>query len=109
MTWFALVAMLALAPTMSHAFAKAGRLLASICSAGDSADLPAGPADAVAQHLDHCPFCILQAQALGPLPSMPSPLMPAGLSAELPQRFFQAASTPFAWRTAQPRGPPAYS
>ena len=116
--WLALVAMLALAllPTVSHAlaFARGGAAWAEVCTPQGMRLVSVDAAQAVdtgapvqaAGHLEHCPFCALGADlpALPPAPAAALPL-PLG-SAEPPALFLHAPRTLFAWRSAQPRGPP---
>jgi hypothetical protein len=110
-TWLALVAMLALAlmPTLSHAMAQArgASVFDEICSS--AGPKPVDPAQGVAfGHLDHCPFCHLQAQPFAPPPA-PQALVLLPAAHEAPALFFSAARTLFAWRSAQPRAPPLVS
>lgn len=75
----ALLALAALAPTVSRAVAFAdpdARWLNAICSVGD-ASMPASPGDDLMLAGVDCPACLLQA-----LPMLPPP--PATLSARLP-------------------------
>ena len=116
--WFALVAMLALAllPTVSRAMAFAqggGGAWAEVCTPQGMVrvaldDAPgATPAPAQAgSMLDHCHFCGLASQAAG-MPPAP-PLLPPVQTADslVPPLWLQAPHTLFAWRSAQPRGPP---
>lgn len=111
---------LALLPTVSHALAFAhggksnwaeictpqGMKLVALDDAPGAADTP--PAQA-GSHLDHCPYCGLSGHATG-LPPAPAavPGLPAGADA-VPRLFLQAPRTLFAWRSAQPRGPPLIS
>jgi len=108
---------LALLPTVSHAlaFAQGGKSAwAEVCTpqgmklvALDDAPGADGttPAQA-ASHLDHCPYCTLSGQAAGMPPAPPAaPGLLAGAEA-VPLLFLQAPRTLFAWRSAQPRGPP---
>jgi len=119
LTWLALVAMLALAvlPAVSHALAfarGAGGSLLELCTTqgmrlvvvdSDSAD-PGAPVQA-ATHLEHCPLCALSGSGLAPPPApMTKALLPSGIVA-LPALFLHAPRTLFAWRSAQPRGPPS--
>ncbi|MBP6764886.1 MAG: DUF2946 domain-containing protein [Rubrivivax sp.] len=117
-TWFALVAMLALAlaPTVSRALALAqggGSAWAEVCTPQGMVrvaldDAPRGtPAPAHAGGmLDHCPFCGLAGQAAG-MPPAPPVLPPVQAEQSLvPPLWLQAPHTLFAWRSAQPRGPP---
>jgi hypothetical protein len=110
---------LAVLPMVSHALALArggpgawvevctpqGMRLVAV---DDSAAQPAAPVSAEG-HLEHCPSCLLGADASGPPPAAlaawSSPQGPAGV----PLLFLQAPRTLFAWRSAQPRGPPAFS
>lgn len=114
MTWFALVAMLALAlmPALSHAMAQArgASVFDEICSSsGARSPQPGDPAQGMAfGHLEHCPFCHLQAQPLTPPPAA-QPIPALALVHEQSPLFLAAARTLFAWRSAQPRGPPSLS
>lgn len=116
--WLALVAMLALAllPSVSHAlaYARGGAAWAEVCTpqgmrlvavdAAQAAD--AGTPVQAAGHLEHCPLCVLGGDA-PPLPPAGAATVPLPLAgAELPPLFLQAPRTLFAWRSAQPRGPP---
>ena len=113
----ALVAMLAFAllPTLSRAmaFAVGGSAWAEICTPQGLRLVATGdaqPSDAPLQaglHLDHCKFCSMATDGAAPLPAAAPALHLPLNGAEPPQRFLQAAVTPHAWRTAQPRGPPA--
>lgn len=119
--WLALVAMLALAllPTLSHAlaFARGGAAWAEVCTpqgmrlvAVDAAQAAeTGAPVQVAGHLEHCPLCALGADlpALPPAPPVALPLPLA--AADPPPLFLHAPRTLFAWRSAQPRGPPPFS
>jgi hypothetical protein len=130
LTWLALVAMLAMAllPSVSHAlaFARNGtggnggwvevctpqgmRMVAvdADAVAGDPAGAVPAPTQATG-FLEHCPLCALAADT--------APLPPAALAAlpdvrrgdPLPLLFLQGPSTLYAWRSAQPRGPPSLS
>jgi Protein of unknown function (DUF2946) len=113
----ALAAMLAFAllPTLSRAmaFAVGGSAWAEICTPQGLRLVATGdvqPSEAPLQaglHLDHCKFCSMATDGAAPLPAAaPALYLPLG-SAELPRAFLQAPATPHAWRTAQPRGPPA--
>ena len=111
---------LALVPTISRAlsFAQGVASWAEVCTpqgtkvvtleAGAASSDPA-PTGSVASHLDHCPLCGLGAGAWA-LPSAG----PAGLAAPpvvqwVPPLFLRAPRPLFAWRSAQPRGPPSLS
>ena len=119
-TWIALVAMWALAvvPTLSHAlgFARGQQAtLAEICTPqgtriidADGRTVPASDVGGVmGAHLDHCPFCALQAGAAA-LPSTPQlAALRTELSQAQPTLYLHAPHTLHAWRTAQSRAPPA--
>ena len=119
--WLALAAMLALAllPTLSHAlaFARGGAAWAEVCtpqgmrlvSVDTAQAADTGTPVQAAGHLEHCPLCALGAD----LPALP-PAPPAALllplgAAAMPALFLHAPRTLFAWRSAQPRGPPSFS
>lgn len=131
--WIALAAMLlgALAPTVSHALALArteAPFMQAVCtgsgirwvpaepiasaSASDpdvaplSTDVPAGPASV--PDLNHCPFCLLIADRLGPPPAASMHFFHAesGLAPPDAQALF-FRSVPLT--LALPRGPPTCS
>ena len=62
-----------------------------------------------AGHLEHCPFCTLHGLDLAPPPAPAAALPQAVAVRSEPLLFLQAPRTLFAWRTAQPRGPPTVS
>ncbi|MEN9628595.1 MAG: hypothetical protein RJA10_1822 [Pseudomonadota bacterium] len=105
----------ALLPTLSRAmaFAGGGSAWAEICTPQGLRLVATGdaqPSDAPLQaglHLDHCKFCSMASDGAAPLPAAAPALHLPLNGAAPPQRFLQAAVTPHAWRTAQPRGPPA--
>lgn len=114
-TWITILAMLAfaLAPTVSRAlaFAGGGSGWAEVCTPqgmqwvsadGQRSD---SPPDGAPQ-LDHCHFCQLAAAGAAPLPATAPVLALPLAGAEPPRLFLQAARTPHAWRSAQPRAPP---
>lgn len=115
--WIALVAVLAFAllPTLSRAMAvAAGGGWTEVCtpqgmkwvSLDAAAAEDTAPVGAPAS-LDHCALCGLSAEAAAPLPATaPPPLLPLRGAAP-PSLFLQAPATLHAWRSAQPRGPPA--
>ena len=120
-TWLALVAMLALAllPTVSHAlaFARGGSAWAEVCtpqgmrlvSVDASQAVDTGAPVQSAGHLEQCPLCALGADLPALPPALPDALpLPLG-AAEMPALFLHAPRTLFAWRSAQPRGPPSFS
>ena len=113
--WLALVAMLgfALLPTVSRAMAFGlGGGWTEVCTpqgmrwvsieadrSGDSLPAPAAS--------DACALCSLASDGAAPLPAaMPALVLPLH-RADPPALFLQAAVTLHAWRSAQPRGPPA--
>lgn len=116
-TWIALLAMLglALAPTLSRAFAATAGFdpWAELCSTvgskaagGENGD--AGKRDAVAMP-DHCPLCSHVAEA----PMLPAPdvaELPALDGADyLPALYAHSPRPLFAWAAAQARAPPSAS
>ena len=114
----ALLAMLAmvLMPTLSHALGQAaGADAVEICTAQGKAWVQAdasgdGPRPAAAAGpLDHCPYCSLGTQLPALLPAPLAWVPPARLLQAYPERFYRAARTPQAWRSAQPRAPPSFS
>jgi hypothetical protein len=118
--WIALVAMLALAllPTLSHAFAAArGDGVAGsgeICSAdgtrraAGNERAPASPASALDHFGQHCPFCARGGVDLAPPPAHRLAALTTAVDAR-PRLFWRAPALPFAWRSAAPRGPPAFA
>jgi hypothetical protein len=56
--------------------------------------------------LEHCPFCHLHADALQ-VPFVSIPVLPYASKPARPSLFFLAPSLLHAWRSAQPRAPPA--
>lgn len=119
LSWIAALAILlaALAPWISQARGSAGfaQLMSdwpawqAICSATAATD-PAKdmPGTGGADHGAHCPFCLPHPGDLGlPLAALPAPVLPDAAMAGLPQRFLQAPATAHAWRSSQPRAPPA--
>jgi Protein of unknown function (DUF2946) len=116
-SWLALLAMcaLALAPTVSHALAKArgSTQWTEVCTpqgmrlvALDAQTTPEQQ-PAVGGHLEHCPWCGVGSISAGMPPAPPAVLPPAQPLRFVPPLFLQARQTPFVWAPAQPRGPPA--
>lgn len=111
-TWIALVAMLglALAPTLSRAFAATAGFdpWAELCSTVGSKTAGGEPRDAVAMP-DHCPLCSHLAEA----PMLPTPdvaALPSPDGADyLPALFAHSPRPLFAWAAAQARAPPSVS
>jgi hypothetical protein len=130
LSWIALAAILALAllPTLSHALAHARGQgaggWAEVCTAqgpqrvavdadGKLADTVIdGPTDAAtpdADHLQHCPLCAIGSDTppLPPAATLAPALRLSGI--RVPAAFLHAPRTAHIWRSAQPRGPPAFS
>ena len=125
LSWIALLAMLAVAvlPTLAHARAhvlgQGPGGLGDICTqqgprqVGVELGVPSteavNPTDgsAFATHLQHCPLCALALDAAWLPPTGPAawPRTPGAVVP--PAAFLHAPRTLHAWRTAQPRGPPA--
>jgi hypothetical protein len=57
-------------------------------------------------HSGHCALCVPAASVLASGPSAAAGLQAAPSARALPILFLQAPRTLFAWRSAQPRGPP---
>ncbi len=110
---------LALLPSLSHALAGRDSRWAEVCTpqgtrlvAVDAAERSGGSGGTPMQaqaHLEHCPYCALSAPALGLPPAVPAVLPPQALAQAVPALFLHAPRTLFAWRSAQPRGPPVLS
>ena len=113
-TWIALLALLfgALAPTLSHAFTRAGTqtLEFPICSAvGHTlADVKSNTIDLGPDPFKHCPYCADQHHAPGLLAQTPAALVAIG-GAVLPSLFYAAPAPLFHWAAPQSRAPPAVS
>ncbi len=122
LAWIAILALwaMALLPTLTHAMTHLrgdhttwvevctpqGMRLVSLAT-GQEAPAEPAPLQAAA-HLEHCSLCTLS-QPLPALPSADAPgiaLPPAAHA--LPWLFLHAPHTLHAWRSAQPRGPPAF-
>lgn len=114
--WIALAAMLlgALAPTVSHALALArteAPFMQAACTGSGIRWVPAEPiasASASVPDLNHCPFCLLIADRLGPPPAASMHFFHAesGLAPPDAQALF-FRSVPLT--LALPRGPPTCS
>lgn len=123
--WLAIFAVViaSVAPAISHAFAQPDSpphaqihsadddgAAEDVCSTdADTGDAHAGghdPASPPALHLEHCPFCHLHADALQ-VPAVSVPVLPSASKPGRPLLFFLAPSLLHAWRSAQPRAPPA--
>ena len=116
-TWLAILAVLwmAFAPLASQALgAEQSQAWIEICGANGAKWVKANAANAGAPEqpqpgahpLDHCPYCSLHASAMGMPPAALAPLA-LSVSQEMPAAFMAAPRTLHAWRSAQPRGPPA--
>jgi hypothetical protein len=116
-SWIAALAILlaALAPALSHALASAtGTNWIEICTTQGSKWIQAGEdgterAPASSHLLEHCPYCTLQAPALGLPPATLLDPLPLRLSHAVPLAFLSAPRTLHAWVSAQPRAPPLFS
>ena len=105
---------MALLPTLSHALAAARGEAgwAEICTPQGTrvvADAGGGvaPASGIGGPLDHCPYCVLAAQAALLPPSTPVVVLRPRHAESVPRLLLRASRTPFEWAAAQPRGPPA--
>lgn len=113
-SWIAALALLfgALAPTLSHAFARADQqaLAFPICSAvGHTAlDVMGSTIDLGPDPFKHCPYCADQHHAPGLLPTSAAALGLVG-GPVLPSLFYQAPAPLFHWAAPQSRAPPAVS
>jgi hypothetical protein len=121
--WIACLAILmaALAPTLSHALAAArgsSDTWMEICSASSIkfikvavSDNPGEPAPAKpAMQMDHCPFCLTHAGALGMPPPIATFAVPLIVHLPtFPALFYQSPRPLFLWAAAQSRAPPAFS
>jgi len=120
-TWIAFIAMLfaALAPSVSHALAAAGKanpLWTEICSA-DGARFAKhdGASDSSSQEnkssiaFEHCPYCLTHGGSVGLPPSLPFHLPVITASFSLPFLFYQSSRPLFVWASPQSRAPPASS
>lgn len=114
--WTAILAVLmaALAPTLSHAMgATMPASWTEICSStgtrlvavGESAIQKSRMPGAI-QHLEHCPYCSLHADAVLLPPSPPALALPLLLPGEVPAAFLHADRTLSVWASAQARAPP---
>lgn len=123
--WLAIFAVViaSVAPAISHAFAEhaspahaqphsaandsaAEDVCSTDASTGSAHASGHGPNSSPALHLEHCPFCHLHADALQ-LPAVSMPVLPCASKPGRPLLFFLAPSLLHAWRSAQPRAPPA--
>ncbi len=112
------ILMAALAPSISHALADAGKsrsLWAEICSSaglklvkldlGQETPAHGEPASA----FEHCPFCQNHGGMTGLPPSVALVIPAFQGSFPLPILFYQAPRPLFVWASAQSRAPPVFS
>jgi hypothetical protein len=116
--WIACLAILfnALAPTIAHALVSQNgpTIEMEVCSATGpkfiSVDQATGEPsrfDSSLHHLEHCPFCLTQADSFA-LPGHTSTRFSViGGHDAFPALFYQSPSPLFSWSTANPRAPPA--
>lgn len=106
----------ALAPSISHALASAGKLSPTwmeICSAeGSKAFKSDGAGNASQQKnssvgFEHCPYCTVHGGSVGLPPTVGFTLPAFSASFPLPSLFYQAPRPLFIWAAAQSRAPPA--
>jgi hypothetical protein len=122
--WLACLAILfnALAPSLSYALTKADSRsgLQEICSATGSKFVTADqgkfvskstktPADNVAHHLQHCPYCSSHAASFILPATDIMQFAIAGGQAVYPSLFYHSPSPLFSWSRANPRAPPQFS
>nr|WP_246312227.1 DUF2946 family protein [Aquabacterium terrae] len=113
--WFTLWALVlaTLAPGIARALAATQGPAAAwgqVCSAsriGAAAAKPAPAEGDVMPVLEHCPFCSLQADALGLPPAAAVATLRSSLGHALPRLYLQSPRPLFAWAPAQARAPPA--
>jgi hypothetical protein len=117
-TWLAAMAILfaALAPSISHALASAGKLSPTwmeICSAEGSKAFKGDDAGGATQKknssvgFEHCPYCTVHGGSVGLPPTAGFTLPAFSGSFPLPSLFYQAPRPLFIWAAAQSRAPPA--
>ncbi|HEX7647463.1 MAG TPA: DUF2946 domain-containing protein [Noviherbaspirillum sp.] len=106
----------ALAPSISHALASAGKLSpiwAEICSAEGTKVYKSDDAGGAAQEknssaaFEHCPYCTLHAGFVGLPPTAGFTLPVFSASFPHPSLFYQAPRPLFIWAAAQSCAPPA--
>lgn len=111
--WFAIAILLlgALAPSISAALshARGDTTWQEICRSSAS---PRTPDQQQTDALDmlmagHCAMCHLHALDLALPPTLPPMPLLQGLSFTMPERFYSASVTAFAWRAAPARAPPS--
>lgn len=120
-TWIACIVVLfaALAPSVSHALASAGKassLWMEICSADsvkfakqDSAIGSSSQENKSSIEFEHCPYCLPHGASVGLPPSSSFNLPVLTGSFPLPSLFYQSPRPLFIWAGAQSRAPPASS
>lgn len=110
--WFAIAILLlgALAPSISAAVshARGDTAWQEICRSSASprsADTQTDALDLLV--MGHCAMCHLHALDLALPPAQPRMPLLEGLSFPMPERFYSASVTAFAWRAAPARAPPS--
>lgn len=122
--WMALFAILlvALAPSISHAFASkivssSSAQTVEICTVSGVKQVSV-PSDGVLkpfstvkhdQHFEDCPFCRIHGDTPGPAPAAVAVRLSTDASFPRPLLFYQALRLLFAWAPPQSRAPPAHS
>jgi hypothetical protein len=128
--WLACLAILlnALAPTISHAMAKAqgdDTPWAQICSTNGARLIPLdlgslsadtstssrqdGEPQQSSMAMDHCAYCLTHAGSFAVFTDTPLPAFSTMVSQDYPARFYQSPHRLFVWATASPRAPPVLS
>lgn len=121
LSWIAFFAVFGLvfAPSISRAMAAPSgeTLWSEVCTPEGTRVISfladhAAPAEAPVSgspllHLDHCPLCGLSAAAWAPAPPLAQVAHPVASAERVPHLFLHAHHPMFAWKSAQPRGPPA--
>lgn len=100
---------LSLMPSLSRAVAhwRGDDALREVCSTTRLfASNEAGQPGDTLHALGHCPYCALAATPLLPPSADAAPVAHPALRHAMPPRYFSAARSGPAWRSAQPRGPP---
>lgn len=105
----------ALAPGISHALSGSNKtqhaLFIQLCSLSSNVSIAVPferetDADPQPSAMQHCPYCLTQADSMTLLPGTHDLPSPHGLSFALLRLLYHAPSPLFAWAAAKPRGPP---